>query len=110
VYRNIPEACVIRVSASDVGVSKNDIYVRAVTRKVAHSVVVTAFEYRQDYGDTCNKAECDKDGDPLHHADFAPFTLFEQTPLFLSDYTSLRLFFAKIGVNDRCRVLIQQPS
>ena len=50
VYGNVPKACVIGVSTANVGVSENDIYVRPVTREVAHSIVMTPFEYRQDYG------------------------------------------------------------
>jgi hypothetical protein len=62
---------------------------------------MTPFENRYDYRNTRNKGEYDKDGNPLHYADFAPTTLLRQTQFLLTAFTqACAILFAFFGVNE----------
>src|SRR5579859_640400 len=91
VHREIPKARIIHVFASNFGITKNDIYMRPVTREVVHSGMVTPFEDQHGYRNSYNKADCDEEGNPFHQADSAPITLFGQT------YCSYQGFTLKNG-------------
>jgi hypothetical protein len=75
VYGQVPDACVVRVFASDLGIAKNDIDVRSVPQKVVHSVIVTTFQHRRRKYGTHKENEHSNQDDPLHQVDFAPAKL-----------------------------------